>query len=256
MRVLFVALIALLFWWPQMSKCQNPAPNAPTEQATGDKKEIPPTHVIIEEPIPTIHTETKPNDQQDGSPEKPLPRFVRPEWVIVYITAVYVFFTILMWIAVKRQVKLMDQQRQESNRSSVDSLTALNRQITALEGHVKAAEETAAAAKEGADAARRNTDVPINSQWAWVVVHETIFPRLMLVTPGATRPFNRFEFVLKNCGGTVARTCRTEGRGAYRQVRVSGAATTPLWRGCTKFSRNRFSSWHSAGTRSHPQDLG
>lgn len=49
-------------------------------------------------------TEARPDDT---SREKPLPRFARPEWVIVYITAVYVVITGITFWAIWRQGQLI-----------------------------------------------------------------------------------------------------------------------------------------------------
>ena len=118
---------------PQVPHQESGKSGTPKGQSYTDPKPIPPVRVVIENPVPTIRTQEIADEHQGQAPEKPLPRFVRPEWVIVYITTIYVAFSILTWLAIKRQVNRMDQQRMDNNRSGADNLVALNRQIAALE---------------------------------------------------------------------------------------------------------------------------
>ncbi len=55
---------------------------------------------------------------------KPLPRFLRPEWVIVYITAFYVFISALMLLAIKRQADLAEDTAKRQLRAYVCMETA------------------------------------------------------------------------------------------------------------------------------------
>ena len=99
-----------LFGWPSVA--ENHESKAHTEHAEGAQPQqpVPPTHVVIDPSSATVHVETKPANDKQASEEKPLPMFLRPEWVIVYITAVYVFITGWMLLAIKRQASQMEGQ--------------------------------------------------------------------------------------------------------------------------------------------------
>src|SRR5438270_11983822 len=89
---------AYMLWGTIMAQQQQPKPHARGHNSNGQKQVIPPTHVVIDPPFPTVsnHPQNQPANAQ--TPEKPLPRYFRPEWVIVYSTTVYVFFTRLtLW---------------------------------------------------------------------------------------------------------------------------------------------------------------
>jgi hypothetical protein len=56
-------------------------------------------------------------NSQDQAAEKPLPRFERPEWVIVYVTVVYAFIAWLTLLSIKRQANTMDKQFADAKES-------------------------------------------------------------------------------------------------------------------------------------------
>ena len=75
-------------------------------------------HVIVD-PSPAIdHLNPVPDKGQDQADEKPLPRFIRPEWVIVYITAIYAFIAGLTLVVVKKQLLQMTEQNAATRNSA------------------------------------------------------------------------------------------------------------------------------------------
>jgi len=93
-----------------MAKNQQGQPDAKHGDAAKVNAPVPPTHVIVDK-LPSVeHSATKPGDTAKAPEEKPLPRFARPEWVIVYITAIYVVIAAVTLIAIWRQADLMKTQ--------------------------------------------------------------------------------------------------------------------------------------------------
>ena len=112
MRIgVLVIFCALSPWRPSMAQQQQSKPHAGENKASRQKQVIPPTHVVIDSPFPAInYAQNQPTNAQTQFPEKPLPRFLRPEWVIVYITTMYAVMTGLGFWAIRRQADIMDCQ--------------------------------------------------------------------------------------------------------------------------------------------------
>lgn len=152
--------IALLLGGPGMAENQQSAAHAATSKPAANSPPVPPTHVVIDPPLPPSASPQKPSDSQSQSPEKPLPRFERPEWVIVYITALYALIAWWTLRAIKRQADTMDNTAKEARESSA--------QATGI------AKEAADAAKKSADAALLNAKALINSERAWMFIELSI----------------------------------------------------------------------------------
>ncbi len=118
--------IALLFGRPCMAHQQNGKTNREQQKANSNPQPVPPTHVVVE-PSPAIENlERKANDEKQAPKEKSVSPFARPEWVIVYITAVYAFISGWTLIAIytqarwaKKQAKSMEDQLAEMRRQTI-----------------------------------------------------------------------------------------------------------------------------------------
>jgi hypothetical protein len=108
--VLFFVLVANLFGWPQMPKQQSANSSRKTTHPDQDKKRIPPIHVIVDPPFPLSVPKPDTTGAQTEPQEKPLPRFTRAEWVIVYVTIVYAFIAWWTLKTIKKQTKVMEGQ--------------------------------------------------------------------------------------------------------------------------------------------------
>jgi len=108
---------AFLLGWPCVAENQQAAPHASTAKATHNKQPVPPTHIVIDPPLPPSASKPEPADSQSQTPEKPLPRFERPEWVIVYITAIYVLIAWWTLRTIKRQADTMEKQLADAKES-------------------------------------------------------------------------------------------------------------------------------------------
>ena len=174
----------LLFGGPCVAEQQQSRPHAAEHVSTDGVKQEPPTHVIIDPPYPPDAHQQKPAEQSSEPQEKPLPRFARPEWVIVYVTVAYSLITLLMWFTIRRQASTMDRQATDARKASADAskvaedtliemrlerkqtVLAMNRQAYQMEQQAAAASNTARAARKSAEAAFQHIQMLIDSQRA------------------------------------------------------------------------------------------
>ena len=135
-------------------------------------------------PAPPSQLEAKPTQQ--APPEKPLPRFERPEWVIVYVTMAYAIIAWLTLRTIKRQADLMERQAADARQASADCAKfatdtlaemkaqrlqmfgALGKQAYEMSEQSAAVRSSARAAEEGAKAALLNAQSLISAELAWV----------------------------------------------------------------------------------------
>jgi hypothetical protein len=87
------------------------------ENYNQNQRPIPPTHVVIDPSAATEHFKTESANTVVSSAEKPLPRFLRPDWVIVYITAIYSLIAWFTLLSIKRQADTMARQAEDSKKS-------------------------------------------------------------------------------------------------------------------------------------------
>ena len=93
-----------------MAEFQQAAAQAGNADTAIEIKPVSPTHVVIDPPYPPSASNPAPSNGQSQPPEPPLPRFLRPEWVIVYVTIVYAFIAFFTLRAIKTQGDLMKWQ--------------------------------------------------------------------------------------------------------------------------------------------------
>jgi hypothetical protein len=93
-----------------VAKDHQGKPDTQPNQANQSQNIVLPTHTMLDPSLATIHGKSVPKDGKETAEEKPLPRFARPEWVIVYITAVYVVISGLTLRAIKKQARQMELQ--------------------------------------------------------------------------------------------------------------------------------------------------
>jgi hypothetical protein len=144
-----------------MAKNQQPYSHATDNPATKQKRPVPPTHVVIDPPLPASNSpQPEPPKAETNSPPKPLSGWKKPEWVIVDITAIYVFIAWLTLRTIKRQADIMSQQAADARASSESAalatqstLSAIIRQADAMDIQSAALAESVKAAKQSANAA-------------------------------------------------------------------------------------------------------
>jgi hypothetical protein len=129
-------LIALLFRRPCVSEQQQGSAHSTQAKAGQTQKPIPPTHVVIDPPLPASNGQPPAPTETNTPQEKPLPRFIRPEWVIVYVTVVY---AILAWLTLRTIRKQADWMGTQAG--------YMKDQTEVLRNSVAAAQASAEAAK-------------------------------------------------------------------------------------------------------------
>lgn len=136
---LVILLVRTLSGRPRVAEHKQTSTHAGKHQTSGYEAVVPPMSAVIDQP-PRPCSEKDPCWTKDASPEKSLPRFLRPEWVIVYITVLYAFIAWLTLIAIKRQANTMDQQSKDARDSAAsaalvteETLAALKRQADAMD---------------------------------------------------------------------------------------------------------------------------
>jgi hypothetical protein len=179
MKCLLIAAIvgANLLWGPSVSKAQQPNTHTGDNKAAKDKRVVPPTHAVIDPPLPAPASQPEPTKSDPQTPEKPLPRFERPEWVIVYITAVYAFISWLTLRAMKRQANTMEQQAADARDSAAaatataqGTLKAIERQADLLETQAGHMERQTGILENTVAATQRSADAFVNSERARLAV--------------------------------------------------------------------------------------
>lgn len=176
LRLLVIVLGTGLFWRPSVAKDQQASTKTATENTQESQQVVPPTSTSVNPSAATKHSESVPSSSEQDPPEKPLPPFERPEWVIVYVTAAYSLISGLMLIAIKRQADHME------------------RQTGILERSVKAAEESVAVARE-------NMGLLIGKERARVRVE---VQELSLKPAPDGFPFDEVEYRIELHGSTPA----------------------------------------------------
>ncbi|MGA3130011.1 MAG: hypothetical protein ABSD59_04375 [Terracidiphilus sp.] len=176
-------MIALLLSWPSVSHEQQAPANQKNQERQNTSNPAPPSHVVIE-PSPAIdQLKPLPTTSQPETQEKPLPRFLRPEWVNVYVTVFYVLISWLMLRKIKRQADLMEGAAKDARESSATA--------TAI-------------AKQAADAAKTSADVATGMSIPTLVVHQLGQGDVGSITSEAFFQFPKVKIAIKNYGQTPA----------------------------------------------------
>jgi hypothetical protein len=121
--LLTIAICVNCFSWPQIALSQDDATKTKQHQLDRDKRVTPPAHVIIDPPFPLAMPKPEPIKTQNESKDKPLMWFIKSEWVIVYVTAIYALIAWLTLKAIKRQGNLMERQAEEARESTTKSIS-------------------------------------------------------------------------------------------------------------------------------------
>ncbi len=135
-----IALGALLLGQPAAAESQEVAARAKAHGANVTQNPASAAGASAVPPIDTPCTGAKPAQDKSDATEKPLPQFLRPEWITVYITAIYVLIAYLTLHAIKRQSDLMKDQAKDARESATtaavtaqQTLEALRRQVDSME---------------------------------------------------------------------------------------------------------------------------
>lgn len=194
-----VALILALLGGPGAAHQKKTQPHAATNKADHNQDVVPPQGAVVNPVSTAPHSQPESSKEQPKPTSKPLPWFVRPEWVIAWITAACTIISGFQLWAIKRQADTMDRQAREVREST--------KETTAV------ALETAQAAKASADAAMLNTNALMDSTRAWVLIKEIDSESMTSRWTGHMGDMNAFycRCRVQNFGGTPALIARVSG---------------------------------------------
>lgn len=215
---------ALLLGGPSVAKDQQSEAHAKQNQPAQAQQPVPPTHVIIDPSSATVRVKSEADENKKAAEEKPLPRFIRPEWVIVYITAVYVVISWLTLWAIKRQADLMEGSgavaEQSAKAAEVSAKAALRgmelagKSFEVFKDSVEAARVIAKATALSSLAAEE-TAKAANAQIQMLKSKERARVAVVPVTPVSLRSarisLSQVEIAIQNIGATHALNARASG---------------------------------------------
>ena len=177
-HAILVVLGTFLLGWPCVAEYQQSHAHAEHNQSAQAHEPTQPPKAVIEPSPASPHGDGKAGDDKQGPPQEPWKQFFVPEWVIVYITTIYVVITALMLIAIKRQGKYMKRQ--------TDIL-----------------EDSVTAAQTGANAAAAQIQMMKEKERARLSIEP-----LPLTAFSINTEFQRIDFSITNFGSTFATQVR------------------------------------------------
>jgi ribosomal protein S11 len=210
--------------WPQVPKDNKPKSVAGEKNGGKADRPVPPVHVVIDQPYPTVTAKPEAAAGQDNPKDKSSPWFVeivtKPEWVIVDVTAIYVVVAWFTLLAIKRQASDLEQQIKESRESSeaaartaAETLAAISRQADLMKVQADYMRDgltetkiAAKAATESAATAQRTLEI---SQRANIAIEaitlKSPLPNRMSQSDAEISCRSSIEFKVRNTGSTVAK---------------------------------------------------
>lgn len=173
---------------------------AQNNQPQHDRKVVPPPSAVVGS-SETAPLERKEAASQKADPrETPLPQFRRPDWLIVYITALYSLIAACTLWVIKRQADTMERQAADATKSATDAALLAEGTLATMREQNRAARE-----KERARIVVRIVpdELPI-TQALWRV-------KLQVRNIGPTRAFDiwlyvKFEFTSSPVPPTIPQT--------------------------------------------------
>jgi hypothetical protein len=186
---------AFLLGWPCVAQDNKGRAHAGHNAPRQSTAVVPPTHIAIDTPILSPCTQQQPCWEKDAAAENPLPRWRRPEWVIVYVTIVYAFLAWLQWRAIKGQAK-------DSNNSAAATLAAMSAQVEQMRIQTDTAQTGVGAALEQLRVMQIQTDATQAKEQAQIFVTPSNIGMFLVVN--TQFPFSKLHLVLENIGETRA----------------------------------------------------
>jgi hypothetical protein len=159
-RVVITAVFGtLLLWGPSVAEKQQSASHAAHNAANPDAQpSLPPNPIVYGNDC--CKTETA--DAKKEPEEKPLPRFARPEWVIVYVTVVY---AVLAWLTL-RKIGMQADEAALQRQATQDTLAAIKSQADLMKEQRDLLVRQTKATETAAKAALLNAEAVINAERA------------------------------------------------------------------------------------------
>jgi len=191
-RLLIAAMfITYLFGRPCVAKQQHGGTHTAQDVPGQSQRPIPPAHVVIDPPFPAPVCQPLSTIKTEATPENPLPRFLRPEWVIVYITAAYSLIAGLTLWVIKRQADTMDTQAKDARDSAAAAVVTTQATLIAIE-------------KQAKELSRQNKNM-VSRERARIAI------KVLRVEMVDLKGINKIPINVENLGPTHAFNVRTKG---------------------------------------------
>lgn len=146
--IMLVLLAGSFFWGRDASQQEKTSPSASADHADQTQNVVPPPSTVVDPPATTPPNQTVPAPEQHASQPDTLCWFLRPEWVIVWVTLIYTVLTGFTLLAIKRQADLMagalKDARKESEANAISTaatLKVISRQADTMAIQIKMMKE-------------------------------------------------------------------------------------------------------------------
>lgn len=131
--ILAVLFVACLCGQRCVSEQQRGGSNAVQSKPGQPPQLVPPTHVVIDPPFPASVSPPPAPVRPEAPPEKVIQKLIGPEWVIVYVTALYALIAWFTFRPIQRQAKEMSRQNKNMISRERARLTLEPQPITRFE---------------------------------------------------------------------------------------------------------------------------
>jgi len=210
--------VTFLLGRPCVAEDNKATTNTASAQPQRDGRVVPPSSATVDPSNAAPLGKNESANQKADSPEKPLPRFFRPEWVIVYITAIYSLIAgITLWV-IKRQADIMEGGAIDAIKSASDAATTaqgtldaikeqariMRDQANLLVDHKLVFIESMKAARQSAEAAKTSADIAAGVSIPTLVIHEFETGDVGAADVSAFFQCPKVKITVKNYGNTPA----------------------------------------------------
>lgn len=171
-------LAILCMLWPGRAENEHPSTHATDNVPKQNQQIMPPPSAVVNPPDASPQRKTKPDDTENTTQVETLVWFKRPEWVIVWVTIIYVIVAALTLFAIRRQANIMQRQAIDARQSAIeaasiarDTLTAIERQALSMRRQTTHLRRSVIFARRSANAAKKSADALMEGERAWVTAN-------------------------------------------------------------------------------------
>jgi hypothetical protein len=227
---IFMVLNAFLFGRPSMSEQYESRAHTAQNKTDQYQRVMPQAEAAANPPATGPCSQAEPCWTENASADKPLPRFERPEWVIVYVTILYAIIAWLTLLAIKRQGDTMKKQAADARQSAKDATITAQNTLNAIERQVINLRRQANWLKLSAHATRINAKAALISA-------KTMLAQVTLMQDTAERQLRAYLCISKG------RLNFTKEGPLEPQIHIVNGGQTPAY---------EVRSWIDTAVREHP----
>jgi len=214
LAILAVFGTLLLLWGKEPTKDQQPNTKIANSAPAQHQNVIPPTSAAANPPIASQHAQPEPPNYQHAPNEGALVWFLRPDWVIVWVTVAYVLISGLTLLAIKQQADTMREQAKDARTSAADAAATSQSTLAAIKAQVGVMERQAnlmQANESHTDALAQQAIRQANLTQSQLDLANRPWLAIDSVTPVSNLQFRedgcveiRFRYQIRNVGHSVA----------------------------------------------------